>query len=117
MDRIRRIKDLIRHKRAFWKMEKQLLGKHTIRGITHDLDKLIMFLLPLPTSFVRRFHKQIAKHHNTKTYFDRLEKIVDYECARYTKRNSKYTAREYIEHTYCGKELEVYQHILDSLGL
>ena len=32
-----------RHKKAFLKVEKELLGKNTIRGYLHDADKLILY--------------------------------------------------------------------------
>lgn len=31
----------VKHKKAFIMVEKQLLGKNTLRGYLHDIDKLI----------------------------------------------------------------------------
>jgi hypothetical protein len=99
-ERIRRIKSLVRHKVAFFKWEKQILGKHTLRGLTHDLDKLLMYLTPLPIQYVRDKHKAIARHHNPTTFDDYREKLVDYECARFTKVNSRLTAIQYVKKKY-----------------
>jgi len=95
-DRIRRIKELIRHKKSFYKIEGEVFGRHTWRGITHDLDKLIMYLLPLRTNFIREYHKEHAKHHNPDTLLDYYERLVDIECARFTKRRSSLTARNFL---------------------
>jgi hypothetical protein len=99
-ERLRRIKELTKHKVAFFKYEKKILGKHTLRGLTHDLDKLLLYLTPLPIKYVRARHKARARHHNPTTTRDYEEKLVDYECARFTKRNSKLTAIQYIKKKY-----------------
>lgn len=118
-ERLRRIKSLIRHKIAFFKWEKKITGRHTIRGITHDLGKLIMFLLPFKIQYVRDYHKKHAKHHNAKTIKDYIEKLVDYECARFTKRNSSLTAKEYIAIKYdeTSTEYKTLMFLADFYGL
>jgi len=119
-ERIRRIKELIKHKRTFRMVEKQVLGKNTFRSITHDLDKLILYILLFPIKWVRKRHKLKARHHQAKTKADFIEKIIDFESARYTKRNSPLTAREFImspdfkNRTISREDLLV---ILDELGL
>jgi len=90
-ERLRRIKELIRHKIAFAKIEKKLYGSNSIRSITHDLDKLLFYFTPLPIRYIRDRHKVKAKHHNPKIYLDFKEQFVDWECARFTKSKSELT--------------------------
>lgn len=119
-DRIRRIKELIRHKIAFWKVEKQTFKRRTWRAVTHDSDKLIMYFLPLTTRFVRKYHKNHAKHHNRVTVTDYYERLVDIECARYTKRNSTRTAREFLEEHfkyYNPTEYRILSELADKYNL
>ena len=51
------------HKVIFALIEKELFGKNSIDSITHDLDKLILYTLGFPKSFVSKFHRQISVHH------------------------------------------------------
>ena len=51
------------HKIVFALIEKELFGKNSIDSITHDLDKLILYTLGFPKSFVSKFHRQISVHH------------------------------------------------------
>lgn len=95
-ERVKRIKSLIEHRKAFRITERRVLGKNTTRAITHDLDKLVLYLFLFPIPWVRKRHKLKARHHQAKTRKDFIEKIIDFECARFTKKNSPLTAREYI---------------------
>lgn len=110
MERIDRIKKVFRHKVAFAKMEKQLLGYHTIKSITHDLDKLLalLFVWFISVKKIRNAHKVLINHHSIKKCMKSkkllTEKIVDYECARFTKMNSPMTAIEYIEYRFHDKK-------------
>lgn len=53
-----KIKYTFLHKLAFLKIEKQLLGKNTLHGYLHDIDKLIMYCF-LPTDKVHARHMTI----------------------------------------------------------
>jgi len=94
-ERKRRIKALIAHRREFRRVEKEVLGKN-VRAFTHDLDKLVGYYLLLSIPWLRKRHKLKARHHQATTRKDFIEKIIDFECARFSKRNSPLTAREYI---------------------
>ena len=75
------------HRKAFKKIEKQLLGHNTWRSYAHDLDKVILYHL-LPFEKVKKFHRSTARHHDNqirKNKNDYIEMIIDWECARYTK--------------------------------
>ena len=51
------------HKVYFSIVEKELFGKNSIDSITHDLDKLILYSLGFPKSFVSKFHREHSRHH------------------------------------------------------
>ena len=42
-----------KHKIAFLKVEKQLLSKNTLSGYLHDVDKILLYLLPLNKKNIR----------------------------------------------------------------
>ena len=83
------------HKKAFLKVEKQLLGKNTISGYLHDVDKLILYLLPLNKKTIRNIHRKYSRHHiESKRKKNYLEMVIDWECARYTKIDKPLNAYE-----------------------
>lgn len=57
------IKHTYDHKIIFALIEKELFGHNSIDSLTHDLDKLILYTLGFPKSFVSKFHRQISVHH------------------------------------------------------
>ena len=82
------------HKIAFLKVEKQLLGRISVRGIVHDMDKLLWwyplgYLLGKDAKWVQNHHRNWARHHPhnsiVKKYDDYVEMIIDWECDRFTK--------------------------------
>lgn len=55
----------MKHKRAFLRVEKELLGHNTVRGFLHDLDKVFIYLVT-PKSWekkVSKFHRKYSRHH------------------------------------------------------
>lgn len=75
------------HRKAFKKIEKELLGHNTWRSLVHDLDKIILHNF-LEHSKVKKFHTKTARHHENrikKNRNDYIEMIIDWECARFTK--------------------------------
>jgi hypothetical protein len=60
---IKYIKYTWKHKRAFLQVEKQLLGRNTISGYLHDVDKIFLYLLPLKKEAVQKIHRKLSKHH------------------------------------------------------
>ena len=81
-----KIKYSLEHRKAFLALEKKLLGKNTIRGYLHDVDKIILYHF-LPTEFVHTCHQWWSKHHEhrAKTHNDFVQMAIDWECARFTK--------------------------------
>lgn len=70
---------------------------------------------------IKKYHKNTARHHNAVTRMDYIQKIIDYECARYTKPDKPMTAREWVENTksrYADEEeYKRLTNVLDFLGL
>ena len=81
-----KIRYSLEHRKAFLDVEKKLLGKNTIRGYLHDVDKIILYHF-LPTEFVHTCHQWWSKHHErrAKTHNDFVQMVIDWECARFTK--------------------------------
>lgn len=82
------------HRKAFLKVEKDLLGHNTIRGYLHDLDKVFLKLF-LDTKTVHKIHRKYSKHHTMKasTHSDYVQMVIDWECARITKPDKTLNAR------------------------
>lgn len=81
-----KIKYSWKHRKAFLKLEKEILGKNTLRGYFHDVDKIILYHF-FPTEFVHTCHQWWSKHHvrRAKTHDDFVQMVIDWECARFTK--------------------------------
>lgn len=60
---VKNIKHTYEHKIVFALIEKELFGKNTIDSVTHDADKMILYLLGFPKSFVSDFHRKHSSHH------------------------------------------------------
>lgn len=87
----------LKHRKAFLKIEKQLLKRNTIAGYFHDLDKIIFYiLLPfLGTENIQKIHRTISRHHvNRRKNPNYIAMVIDWECARYTKPDKPLNARE-----------------------
>ena len=57
------IKHTIEHKIYFAMIEKELFGKMSIDSLTHDSDKLLLYILGFPKKFVSKFHRKHSVHH------------------------------------------------------
>jgi len=93
-ENINAIKYTKAHRKAFKKIEKELLGHNTFRSVIHDLDKVILYNL-WPFEKVKKFHRKTARHHDNnikKNQKDYIEMIIDWECARFTKPDKQLNA-------------------------
>jgi hypothetical protein len=58
------------------------------RVISHDMDKIVMYQF-MNREDASAYHKKTSSHHMAnnipKTYYDKLEAVLDYESAGYTK--------------------------------
>ena len=93
-----------KHYLAFLKVEKKLLGEYRYKF--HDWDKLFMYVfLPwLGVERISKIHQKYNSHHPSwsdkygidqlkKAYnIDFVEAIIDWECARYTKKDKSLNA-------------------------
>ena len=104
------------HRKAFRKVEKELLHKNTFRSLFHDLDKVI--LLPfMDKEKVSSIHRAYSRHHNrAHTKSDYIQMIIDWECARITKPDKPLNARETLD-VYYPHMKEIMLPILNELGL
>ena len=87
-----------KHYLAFMKFQKQLLGRYKYKF--HDLDKILMYIfIPfIGTKRIKEIHRVINKHHIMvgKENCNYEEAIIDWECARFTKKDKPWTAREIV---------------------
>ena len=60
---VKNIKHTYEHKVIFGMIEKEIFGYNTIDSITHDADKMIMYILGFPKSFVSAYHRKHSCHH------------------------------------------------------
>lgn len=102
------IKYTLNHKKAFLKIEKELLGKNTLSGYLHDLDKVFLYLL-FSKKTVHTFHRSHSRHHKIKAYKEKhyIQMIIDWECARYTKPDKPLDAYDTLYQFYPELENEI----------
>ncbi len=60
---VKNIKHTYDHKIVFALVEKELFGRNSIDSLTHDADKMILYLLGFPKSFVSEYHRKHSAHH------------------------------------------------------
>lgn len=105
------------HKKAFLKVEKELLGHNTIRGYLHDLDKVVLKLF-MDKKKVHKIHRKFSRHHEIKarTHGDYVQMVIDWECARITKPDKPLNARQTLDKYYKHLSDKV-EPVLNELGL
>jgi len=115
--RIKAINYTWQHKKAFLKVEKNLLGHNTIRGYLHDLDKIFLKIF-LDSKTVHNLHRKHSRHHEikAKTKEDYIQMIIDWECARFTKPDKPLNARETLYKFYPNLKHEI-EPLLAALKL
>lgn len=93
------------HKLIFFRIEKELFGRNTIDSITHDLDKLILYMLGFPHDFVFKLHRKISEHHVNNKKVKNLRSMLCDNIASSPefKPEKKYSLRKYYKK---NKELQ-----------
>lgn len=92
---ISRMRYTWQHKKSFLNVEKLLKGKNTISGYLHDIDKLVMYFLCIPTKTAQNIHEKVSPHHMKNNKIKNLENaVIDWECARFTKPDKPLNARQ-----------------------
>lgn len=106
------------HKKAFLKVEKELLHKNSLRAYLHDIDKLFLYLF-MDKKKAHGIHRNFARHHknNMRTTQDKIHGIIDWECARYTKPDKPLSAVDFIKKTMSGDEQIEFLILAEELGL
>lgn len=107
----------IKHRKAFRRVEKELLGHNTLRGILHDLDKVFLYMI-FDYKSVHNWHRKHSRHHSVKakTHSDFVQMVVDWECARYTKPDKPLNARDTLDKFYPELKDKVLP-VIQELGL
>lgn len=104
------IKYTLEHRKAFKKVEKELLGHNTWRSIVHDIDKVVLYNF-WEHKKVKEFHRKNARHHVEndikKNKNDYIEMVIDWECARYTKPDKPLNAYDTLYNIYPNLESEI----------
>jgi hypothetical protein len=97
-ERIKKVFYTLKHKIAYLKVEKKLRGKNTLSGYLHDAEKPLMYLFCFWMSIpeIHKFHRAHNRHHVKnnlkKSPDDLLDAIIDWECARLTKKDKPLNA-------------------------
>jgi hypothetical protein len=93
------------HKVVFALIEKELYGRNSIDSLTHDADKLIMYLLGFPKSVVSKVHRKISVHHPESGKQLNLRSMLcdNIASSPQFKPEKKYSLREYYK---ISKELQ-----------
>lgn len=113
---IDKIRYTINHRKAFRKVEKQLLKHNTIRGYLHDLDKVFLYMF-LPYQKVHNLHRTYSRHHErAHTYKDYVQMVIDWECARLTKPDKPLNARDTLNKFYPELKSKILP-ILEEFGI
>lgn len=112
-----RIQYTINHRKAFRLVEKQLLGKNTVRSLFHDLDKVFLYAF-FDYKAVHNFHRKYSRHHmlRARTHGDFVQAVIDWECARITKPDKPLNARQTLDKIYPEYKDKIYP-IIEELGL
>ena len=87
MKRFGKIKYTLSHRRAFRAVEKQVLGKNTVSGWLHDIDKVLLYPI-LGEKITGAMHRKLSSHHVPRCLRSEkhiVQAIIDWECARFTK--------------------------------
>ena len=117
-ENVRKIRAIMAHRKAFFRVERALTGKVSYLSRLHDLDKVVMLLLGWSPRRVSKIHRAFALHHESPIWglVDVKRAIIDWECARFTKPDKPLDARGTLEVHYPhlrGRVLPV----LEGLGL
>ncbi len=104
------------HKIIFALIEKELFGKNSIDSITHDLDKLILYTLGFPKSFVSKFHRQISVHHTESGKENNLRSMLCDNIASSPefKPEKKKSLRDYYNSCEALQKVEGFKELLEK---
>lgn len=119
-DSYKHIPYTLKHRKKLSELEEELTGKKSY--YFHDLDKVIMYVLfpYLGTKIIHRIHAKLSKHHikywRGIDKMDKIQAIIDWESARYTKPDKPWNAAETLIYKY-PQYINEFTSIFDKLGL
>lgn len=107
----------INHKQAMIAVMLSLYGRVTKSAILHDNDKLYTHGITTIEE-AKVLHRSYSRHHrnNTQTELDVVERVIDYECARFTKEKLQKNACLTVK-TLFPDDYEQLEPTLSELGL
>lgn len=102
----------LEHKLAFLEREHYLTGKYSLRGVFHDWEKPILYLIPgLQESDTQRLHRYFQPHHvgcpKQSKIKHLMEAYIDWDCAAVTKPDKPLDSFGTLLHFY-QKEIELF---------
>jgi len=103
------------HKLVYALVEKELYGHNTLDAITHDSDKMIMYLLGFPKSFVSKFHRKHSEHHVESGKKMNLTSMLTDNIASSPefKPDKKYSLREFYKRSPELQNVKGFKRLLD----
>ena len=106
-----------KHKIIYSLIEKELYGKNSTDSITHDLDKLILFIFGFPKTFITRIHRKHSEHHIESNKKLNLKSIVcdNISSSPYFKEDKHYSLREYFLNSKL-KEIPELQELMEKFN-
>ncbi len=109
------VKHTYEHKLVYALVEKELYGHNTFDAVTHDADKMIMYLLGFPKSFVSKFHRKHSEHHmESGKRMNLTSMLVDnIASSPEFKPEKKYSLREYYQRSEELQGLRGFKRLLD----
>ena len=104
------------HKIVYAMIEKELFGKISMNSVTHDLDKMILYLLGFPRSFVSKFHRQHSQHHIESGKVMNLPSMLcdNIASSPFFKPDKKYTLRTYYNKSKELQNLEGFKDLFEK---
>lgn len=104
------------HKLVYALIEKELFGKISMNSVTHDADKMILYLLGFPRSFVSKFHREHSQHHTESGKVMNLASMLcdNIASSPYFKPEKKYTLREYYNKSEEFQNLTGFKELLEK---
>ena len=107
----------LEHKIAFVDTFIILRNHLTSAALSHDTDKLVLYGV-MEKSAASRLHRDFSNHHifNCKEPEHYINCIIDYECARFTKKDKPLNAYDTIM-KYCPDQYDNLKPYLQQLGI
>lgn len=114
---INNIERTYKHKIIYSLIEKELYGKNSTNSITHDLDKLILFIFGFPRKLTSSIHRRYSEHHIESKRKLNLKSIVcdNISSSPYFKKDKHYSLREYFLNSKL-KEIPELQELMEKFN-